>query len=65
MKSHKYWSIGAFLCMIMAMISGFCGKSKNCHMWWGIGSMGCMLMSVYTGHKMIRRKPVSTMDNLE
>ena len=52
MKAHKYWSLGAFFFMIMAMISG----GRHSHKKWAIAAFGCMIMSVYSGHKLIRRK---------
>lgn len=57
MKAHKYWSIGALICMAMAMYSGFNMKSKKSHMYWGCAASGCMLMAMYTGYRMIHRKP--------
>lgn len=57
MKSHKYWSQGAFVCMIMAMVSGYNRKKgDNSHHFWAISACICMFLAIYSGHKMVSKK---------
>jgi len=59
MKAHKYWGIGAFVCMIVTMITGMKMRSKNAHKYWAVGTMICMFMAMFTGYRMIHRKPAA------
>ena len=65
MRSHKYWSLGAFACMMMAMLSGYRRKKeKNGHHFWAISSCICMFLAIYSGHQLIiqKKKPAAEME---
>lgn len=59
MKAHKYWSIGALVCMVGCFFSGN-KKQLDAHKYFAIGSLACMVMAIYSGHKMVapKKKPV-------
>ena len=55
MKSHKYWSLGAFATMIGTFYTGY-KDMKSAHKYFACSSLLCMIMSIYSGHKMISGK---------
>lgn len=61
MKAHKYWSIGALVCMVGCFFSG-CKKQMDAHKYFAVGSLACMVMSIYSGHKMVapKKKPAES-----
>lgn len=55
MKSHKYWSLGALICMAGCFYTG-CKKRMEAHKYFAYGALGCMGMAIYSGHRMIAPK---------
>ena len=55
MKAHKYWSLGAFVCMAGCFYTG-CKKLMQAHKYFACGSLICMGMAIYSGHKISPKK---------
>lgn len=55
MKAHKYWSLGALVCMAGCFYTG-CKKLMKAHKYFAYGALGCMGMAICSGHKMIAPK---------
>lgn len=52
MKAHKYWSLGALLCMTGSFYTGY-RKFMKAHKYFSLGTLFCMIMAIWSGHKMI------------
>ena len=55
MKAHKYWSVGALLCMAGSFYSGY-KKLMKAHKYFSFGALICMIMAIWSGHKLITPK---------
>lgn len=55
MKAHKYWSLGALICMAGSFYTG-CKKLMKAHKYFSCGALICMIMAIWSGHKMIAPK---------
>ena len=62
MKEHKYWSLGALVCMLGCIYSGI-KKSMTAHKYFAYSSLLCMGMSIYSGHKLVSPKKKITKPN--
>ncbi len=55
MKAHKYWSLGALICMAGSFYTGY-KKLMKAHKYFSCGALICMIMAIWSGHKMIAPK---------
>lgn len=55
MKAHKYWSLGALICMAGSFYTGY-KKLMKAHKYFSCGALICMIMAIWSGHKMISPK---------
>ena len=45
MKAHKYWSLGALLCMTGSFYTGY-RKFMKAHKYFSFGTLFCMIMAI-------------------
>ena len=64
MKAHKYWSLGALVCMAACFYTG-CKKLMQAHKYFACSSLVCMAMAIYSGHKIAPKKKAKKPENPE
>lgn len=62
MKAHKYWSLGALICMGGSFYTGY-KKSIKAHKYFSFGALLCMSMAIWSGHKMSTPKKKKTQED--